>query len=93
METKNNLPGLVLVCAEETAQSGVYEVPENVYLSAGTSVLVDDCIKGELRGVCITDTVYFGSDEYDFLRKALHVTGGFPTVTARITVQRFPNGG
>lgn len=91
METKNNIPGLVLVDCSGT-HTRVYAVPDNVYLSANTNVLID--IGGnEHSGICVTDTVYPDDDTYNFLCKVLCSPDGFPYVSGRFTVQRFSIGG
>ena len=95
MET-NNAPGLVLVRIGEDYNASVrkvYEVPENVYLSRGQTVLIRFCDK-ECTGICMTDTVYPDDETYDMMCKAF-VVPRFPTVSARMTIQRFdePKGG
>ena len=91
MEAKNDIPGLVLVDCDGI-HTRVYAVPDNVYLSANTNVLIDIC-GNERPGICVTDTVYPDDDTYNFLCKALHSLDGFPYVSGRFTVQRFSIGG
>lgn len=87
---QSNTPGLVLVrFADGAYASGrkVCAVPDNVYLSRGTTVLVKFC-DSEHTAVCMTDTVYPDDDTYDLICKAF-VVPDFPVISARMTIQRF----